>query len=167
HSPILHHFTGKTTPNSQLTIAIEYIDDEKRDELEQLGKTVKVIPQDENTPQILQMLERISNETAIIQLGIEDVVQVIGAGQIRAFVVDENSPKEALNKLTEISRTQNGMSGQAIFIEGPSSMTLHEVNALIALASDAALDDANVVFGYGLHEEETGLRFFMAYPATA
>lgn len=72
-----------------------------------------------------------------------------GTGERRAVEAAQNAVDSPL--LEDISI--EGAMGILVNVSGGPSLTLHEVNAAIALITEAAHDDAEIIFGYVVDEE--------------
>ncbi len=71
-----------------------------------------------------------------------------GSGERRALDAAHAAISSPL--LEEVS--VDGATGILVNVTGGPSLTLHEVNAAIALITDAAHEDANIIFGYVVDE---------------
>jgi cell division protein FtsZ len=71
-----------------------------------------------------------------------------GSGEKRALDAAHAAISSPL--LEEVS--VDGATGILVNVTGGPSLTLHEVNAAIALITDAAHEDANIIFGYVVDE---------------
>jgi cell division protein FtsZ len=72
----------------------------------------------------------------------------VGKGERRAIEAAEKAISSPL--LEDIS--VDGAMGILVNVTGGSSLTLHEVNAAIELITEAAHEDANIIFGYVVDE---------------
>ena len=73
----------------------------------------------------------------------------VGKGERRAIEAAEKAISSPL--LEDIS--VDGAMGILVNVTGGSSLTLHEVNAAIELITEAAHEDANIIFGYVVDEK--------------
>ncbi len=71
-----------------------------------------------------------------------------GAGENRA----EEAARMAISSPLLENVTINGATGILVNVTGGPSLTLHEVNRAIHLVTDAAHEDANIIFGYVVNE---------------
>jgi cell division protein FtsZ len=102
----------------------------------------------------------IITQQGVINVDFADAVSVMSAQGLALMGIGRGSgEKRALDAahaaissplLEEVS--VDGATGILVNVTGGPSLTLHEVNAAIALITDAAHEDANIIFGYVVDE---------------
>ncbi len=102
----------------------------------------------------------IITQQGVINVDFADAVSVMSAQGLALMGIGRGSgDKRAIDAahaaissplLEEVS--VDGATGILVNVTGGPSLTLHEVNAAIALITDAAHEDANIIFGYVVDE---------------
>ncbi len=102
----------------------------------------------------------IITQQGVINVDFADAVSVMSAQGLALMGIGRgNGEKRALDAahaaissplLEEVS--VDGATGILVNVTGGPTLTLHEVNAAIALITDAAHEDANIIFGYVVDE---------------